>query len=63
MPQTAKTPEPAGQPLRDLVRDPPSRNFALPKWIDEEKIVRIIDALNNGGCDSDSSSDQESEEE
>jgi hypothetical protein len=54
-----KMPKTTGVPLRDLLRDVPSRNFALPGWMDEEKIVHIIDALNRGGGDESDSSDED----
>lgn len=38
-------------PLRDLVRDPPTGQFVLPQWIEQDKIVQIIDALNRGATD------------
>lgn len=43
---------------RDLVRVPPSKRFPIPSWLEESRILEIIDALNRGAQDdSDSDSD------
>jgi hypothetical protein len=52
-------PKTTDMPLRDLVRNAPSHDFALPGWIDQEKIVQIIDALNRGGGDETDSDDDD----
>ncbi len=44
----------------DLVREPAPAGFALPQWLEKERIVAIVDALNRGA---DESSDSEETEE
>lgn len=45
---------------RDLLRSPPSSNFVIPGWLDEKRILEIIDALNRGSHDSDDDDDDSS---
>jgi hypothetical protein len=47
---------------RDLVRFPPVQGFAIPAWLEESRILEIIDALNRGAQDdSDDSDDSDNE--
>ena len=39
---------------RDLVKEPPEGDFALPRWVERERLMQIIDALNRGTADADS---------
>ena len=39
---------------RDLVRFPPVQGFPIPAWLEESRILEIIDALNRGAQDDDS---------